>query len=84
MFQSIYEIRVCGRDVKIDRETWDNIREHVRGFKAFFVILNGEKYKYVNDQVFYDRPTRFDFTVMSPEDETIDYIYVTEIQEVTD
>lgn len=81
MFNPIYEIRVCERDIKIDKDTWDNIREHARGYKLFYVIYLGEKYKYVHNQTFYDRPTRFDFEKLNPNEEgVIDYIYVTEIK----
>ncbi|MDO4189344.1 MAG: hypothetical protein Q4D29_10185 [Lachnospiraceae bacterium] len=81
MFKSIYEIRLSGRNIQIDFETWDNIRDHARNNKFFYVIYLGQKYKYVDSTPFYERPTRFNFgLVQDYEEDVIDYIYVEELK----
>lgn len=72
----IYEIRLSGRDITISPDVWENIRDHVRNNKWFIIVYMDKRYKYVKDQTFYDRPTRFDFEVSSNEDEIIDIIYI--------
>lgn len=73
----IYEVRISGRDIKIDRDTWDNIREHARSHKLFYVVYMERLYRYTRAQTFMDRPTRFDFEILPAEEEgVIEYIYI--------
>ena len=77
MSEQIYTIRICGKDVIVNRQTWNVIRDHARNYKPFYLVYNGEKYKYVSHRGFYDRPTRFDFEILPNEEEgVIKYIYV--------
>ena len=70
-------ICICNTDVEVNYTTWDVIREHVREYKPFFVIYNGEKYKYERCHEFYDKATIFEFDKLTnKEDEIIRYIYV--------
>ena len=70
-------IRICNTDVEVNYATWDVIREHVREYKPFFVVYNGETYKYTECHEFYDNATIFEFDELSnKEDELIRYIYV--------
>ena len=79
MSEAIYTIRICGKDINIDRMTWNAIRDHARNYKPFYLVYNGEKYKYVKHREFYDRPTRFDFEHLNDEEEgIIKYIYINE------
>ena len=79
MSEAIYTIQICGKDINVDRQTWNTIRDHARNYKPFYIVYNGEKYKYVHHRGFYDRPTRFDFEPLSEDEEgVIKYIYINE------
>lgn len=76
-FNPIYEIRLAGRDVKIDMACWDIIRDHVRSNKWFYVEYLGTIYRYVKDHEFLDRPARFDFEIKDEDwDDTPEIIRV--------
>lgn len=75
--EPVYEVRLSGRDVKIDRVIWDRIRDCARGHKFFYVVHEDKTYRYDKVQTFYDRPTRFDFELLDSKDEgVIEYIYI--------
>ena len=70
-------IRICDIDMKVNYTIWNDIREHVRGYKPFYVIYNGEIYKYTRCYEYYDKPTVFEFDkLINREEENIRYIYV--------
>lgn len=77
----IYEIRLSGRNIKINSDTWNKIRDYARGHKLFYVVYLNRLYKYTHAQTFMDRPTRFDFELLPAEEEgVIEYIYVEELK----
>lgn len=77
MFEPIYEIRISGKNIEIKKEKWDEIREHARNYALFYIIYKGKTYKYVHNQTYMNRPTRFDFEpVPSDEEGVIEYIRV--------
>ena len=76
-FKQIYDIQLDGRLVSIDYHTWDEIRDAVRSQDWFYVMYKDVKYKYIKDQSFFDRSTRFIFQSV-PKDykEPIKIIYI--------
>ena len=79
MFEEIYELRISGNDVNIDKDTWCNIQKHASSHKLFCIVYQGKTYRYTHAQTYTDRPTRFYFEIVPAEEENvIEYIYVKE------
>ena len=77
MFTPIYEIRISGKNIKINEDKWDEIREYARSHKLFYIVYKENVYKYTHAQTYMDRPTRFDFEIVSADEEgNIEYICV--------
>ena len=77
MFEEIYELRISGNEVNIDKETWCNIQKYARSHKLFYIVYKSRIYRYTHAQTYMNRPTRFDFEIVPAEEENvIEYIYV--------
>lgn len=81
MFAPIYEIRIPGKNIKIDEDKWNEIREYARSHKLFYIVYQSRIYRYTHAQTYMDRPTRFDFEIVPAEEEgVIEYIYVKDLE----
>ena len=81
MFEEIYELRISGNDVNIDKDTWCNIQKYARSHKLFYIVYQSRMYRYTHAQTYMDRPTRFDFEIVPAEEEgVIEYIYVKDLE----
>ena len=79
MFNEIYELKISGNNVNIDKDTWCNIQKHASSHKLFCIVYQGKTYRYTHAQTYTDRPTRFYFEIVPAEEENvIEYIYVKE------
>ena len=81
MFEEIYELRISGKDVVIDKNTWCNIQKYARSHKLFYIVYQSRIYRYAHAQTYMNRPTRFDFEIVPAEEEgVIEYIYVKDLE----
>lgn len=79
MFDAIYEVRMSGKDIKIDISTWNKIRDYARNHKMFYIVYKDKIYKYTHAQTYMERPTRFDFELVSDDEkDIIEYVYIEE------
>ena len=81
MFAEIYELRISGNNVNIGKDTWNNIQKYVRSNKLFYIVYQSRIYRYTHAQTYMNRPTMFDFEIVSAEEEgVIEYIYVNDLE----